>query len=227
MTRIPAAFAALFVVVSSPLGAQTDAQVAAEPIIRLQPGETRVEGQCLSRQEFDLIDALNALRRPTVGVEGDGDDFAPFDPQYFVGTWRVEGVLPESPLGEGGPFIGTETVRHVEGCTYEGILEATLSDETITISSRLIYDRRESYLVRIEDDSRGFQLLKVGPQRGDPGGFTSHHWEAPAINYGGSEIIMSGRAFITSPYNYNLRMRMSSDGGPLEPFGTLQWERLD
>ena len=64
-------------------------------------------------------------------------------------------MLPESPLGESGYFVGTETVRHVDGCTYESTIEATLEDEEITISSRMIYDRRAKYLIRIENDSRG------------------------------------------------------------------------
>ncbi len=109
--------AVLLLIAASPLAAQTKEQIEAEPIVKLQRGETVVPGQCLSQQELDLIDVLNALRRPTVGVEGTdgGDDMAPFNPHYFVGTWDIEGVLPESPLGEAGEFLGTETVRHAEG----------------------------------------------------------------------------------------------------------------
>ena len=92
---------------AAPLAAQTPEQVAAEPIVKLQPGETPVEGECLTQQELDLIDALNSLRRPTVGVEGDGDDPLPFDPHYLVGEWSIEGVLPESPLAPAGEFVGT------------------------------------------------------------------------------------------------------------------------
>ena len=134
-------------------------------------------------------------------------------------------MLPLSPLGE-GEFVGTETIRYVGGCTYEGTLEATLGDERITISSRMFYDRREHYLVRIEDDSRGFELVKMGTMRGDPGGFTSHHWQAPAISRGGSELRLSGRTFISSPYAYRLRMRMSMGDEPFSNFGTLEWERV-
>ena len=133
------------------------------------PGKTPVPGECLTQQEFDLINALNALRRPTVGVEADGDDPTVFNPHYFIGTWQFEGVLPESPLGESGDFLGTETIRYLGGCTYESTVEATLSDEKIAISSLMIYDRRAKYLVQIEDDSRGFELVRVGSLRGDPG----------------------------------------------------------
>ena len=115
-------FATLLVVAASPLAAQTPAQVEAEPLVKLQPGETVVEGQCLTRQELDLVAGLNALSRPTVGPEGvktleegDGDDVRPFDPHYFVGTWEIDGPVPESALGESGDMVGTETVRHLGG----------------------------------------------------------------------------------------------------------------
>jgi len=217
----------LLVAGTSPLTAQTPAQIEAEPIVKLQSGQTFVPGQCLTQQELDLIEALNALRRPTVGVEADGDDQAPFDPHYFVGSWQIEGVLPESPLGEPGDFLGTETVRYLDGCTYESTLEATLADERITIATRMIYDRRVQYLIRIEDDSRGFEVVKGGPIRGDAGGFTSHHWEAPSITHEGSVVRLKGRTFISSPYAYRLRMQMSIGDEPYANFGTLWWERVE
>ncbi len=62
--------------------AQSPAEIEAEPLAKLQPGETAVPGQCLTEQELDLIGRLDALTRPTVGVEGSGggDDPAPFEP---------------------------------------------------------------------------------------------------------------------------------------------------
>jgi len=219
--------AVLLLIAASPLAAQTKEQIEAEPIVKLQRGETVVPGQCLSQQELDLIDALNALRRPTVGVEGTdgGDDMAPFDPHYFVGTWDIEGVLPESPLGEAGEFLGTETVRHAEGCTYESTIEATVGDEAVTITSRLLYDRRARYLVRMEDDSRGFQLVKIGTVSGDSGGYSSHFWEAPAITRQGHDVRLRGRTYMTSPRGFRVQMRMSVDGEPFVNFGTVRWER--
>ncbi len=233
MTRIVVVSVAFLVVAGSSmvaptsLVAQTAAEVEAEPVLKLQPGETAVPGQCLTQQEFDLNNALNALRRPTVGVEADGDDQTRFDPHYVVGTWEIEGVLPESPLGESGEFLGPETVRYVDGCTYESTIEATIEGERVTISSRMIYDRGARYLIRIENDSRGFELMKVGLVRGDPGGFTSHHWEAPAITREGSRVRLKGRTFISSPYAYQLRMQMSVGDEPFSNFGTLRWDRVD
>ena len=170
--------------------AQTEEQVEAEPVVKLQPGETPVPGECLTEQELTLIDGLNALRRPTVGQEseGDHDDHVPFNPHYFLGEWQVEGVLPETPLGLAGEFYGTETFTHVDGCTYESVLEVTVPDGTVTITSLVVYDRRTDYLIRIEDDSRGFELVKVGPVAGDPGGYFSHHWFAPPVTVNGSGV---------------------------------------
>ena len=212
-----------------PVAAQTDAQIEAEPLLKLQPGETAVPGQCLTQEELDLIAGLNALRRPTVGVEGEdgGDDPEPFDPHFFVGTWEFEGVLPDSPLGEAGDYRGTETISHVDGCLYESRTTATLAGTSVTVTSRLIYDRQVKYLVRIDDDSRGFEVLKVGVLRGDPGGYSSHHWEAPAMAVGGREIRLRGRTYITSPYAVEDRNQISVDGGPFTNFGTVERDRVD
>lgn len=220
-------FATLFVVAASPVAAQTPDQIEAEPIVKLQPGETPVPGECLTNQELDLIESLNGLRRPTVGVEGEGDDQAPFNPHYFIGTWKIEGVLPESPLGEADDFLGTETIRHVEGCTYESTIEATVADEAVMVTVMMVYDRRSKYMVRLEEDSRGFRLLKTGRVGGDPGGYSTHHWSAPAITRQGSQVRLRGTTFAASPDNVRLRMRMSVDGGPFTNFGTVWWQRVE
>ena len=135
----------------------------AEPTVTLKAGETPVSGQCLTREELDLNKGLEALKRPTRGAENpDHDDQPRFNPQYFVGQWRIEGVLPESPFGPAGDYTGTETIRHVDGCTYEGPIQANLSGRAYSVKIRMFYDRKAHYLVRVEDDSRGFQLVKAG-----------------------------------------------------------------
>ena len=229
MTRLVAFAVLLTVAAGAPVEAQTSAQIEAEPIVKLREGETLTPDQCLSEQELELIDALNALRRPTVGVEreGEGDDPAPFDPHYLVGTWNIEGVLPESPLAPSGFFAGTETVRHVSGCTYESTIEAAVDDAPVTIEALMVYDRRANYLVRIEDDSRGFRLVKVGRVGGDPGGYFSHHWEAAPITREGAGIRLRGRTYMTSPFAYQVRTRISTDGGPFVNFGGIWWERAE
>ena len=227
--RNVALWVCLLVAIAASAAAQTPAELEAEPIVKLQPGESQVDGQCLTEQELDVIARLNALRRPTLGVEGDdeGDDPAPFDPHYFVGRWEVEGVLPDSPLAQSSELVGTETVRHVEGCTYASTIEASTFDGDVTVESILVYDRRMKYLVRLEEDSRGFELLKVGRVGGDPGGYFSHHWEAAPIERQGGRVRLAGRTFMLSPFHYDVRMRMSVDGEPFVNYGTLRWRRLD
>ena len=226
VVRALALFSALELVLGVPAAAQTPAQIEAEPIVKLQAGETPVQGECLTQEELDLIAGLRALRRPTVGVEGDGDDQAPFNPQYFVGTWEVEGVLPESPLGEASEFYGTEVVQHVGACAYEGLLQATTVDGDVTIASRMFYDRSASYLVRIEDDSRGVEFVKIGRVGGDAGGYFSHFWEAAPVMSQGQQVRLTGRTFMLSPFRYEVRGQISVDGGPFVNFGTVRWERV-
>jgi len=210
---------------ATPLTAQTREQIAAEPIVKIRPGDTPVPGECLSRQQLDLIDALNALRRPTVGVEADGDDPAPFNPQYFIGTWKVQGLLPDSPLGPGGDFAGTETVRQLDTCSYESSLQATVPGVSITIKALMVYDRRAGYLVRLEEDSRGFRLLKTGHVGGDPGGYSSHFWQTQPVTRERSVVRLKGRTLVSSPESFRVQMQISLDGDRFTNFGTLVWER--
>jgi hypothetical protein len=227
MNRLVLHAMAFVVAAASPLAGQTRAQIAAEPVVKLQPGETPVPGECLTRQQLDLIAALNALHRPTVGVEADGDDQAPFNPNHFIGTWAFRGVLPDSPLGPGGDFIGTETVRRVDGCTYEGTIQGTVPDGKVTVKVLMVYDRRAEYMVRVEDDSRGFRLLKVGRVGGDPGGYASHYWETQPLTRHGSQVRLKGRTLILSPDSIRLQMQISVDGQPFANFGTMHWERAE
>ena len=216
----------LIVVMGGTARVQPPERPATEPPVRLQAGETPVAGECLTREELDLIKGLQALKRPTRGAEyTDHDDQPPFNPQYFVGRWRIEGVLPESPLGPAGEFTGIETVQHVEGCTYESTTQAKLAGTSFTVKSQMVYDRKAKYLVRLEQDSRGFQLLKTGPVGGDSGGYFTHHWEAPTITYKGKKLRLTGATFLASPVNHRLRMQLAIDAQPAVSYGTTWWRR--
>jgi hypothetical protein len=211
--------------VGAPVAGQTPEQIKAEPLVKLKPGDTPVSGQCLSKEQFDLIAALNALRRPTVGLEENGDDPTPFNPHYFVGSWRIEGLLPDSPLGAGGEFVGTETVRQIDACAYESTLQGTAPDGAFTIKTLMVYDRRNQYLVRLEDHSSGYRLLKVGQVGGDPGGYFGHIWEAQPVVRGRSTVRLKGRTLMWSPEAFRVQMQISEDGGPFTNLGTLTWQR--
>jgi hypothetical protein len=197
------------------------------PAVKLQAGETAVPGECLTREELDLNKALAALTRPTRGVEAgaDADDVPRFNPNYFVGKWTIEGVLPESPLGPAGDLTGTETIRHVDGCTYEGTLQAKSAGGAFSVKTLNVYDRRANYFVRLEQDSRGFQLLKPGAFGGDSGGYFNHHWDATEFLYKGKRVRLTGTTFLASPDRQRVRMQISVDGQPFANFGTLWWTR--
>jgi hypothetical protein len=105
------------------------------------------------------------------------------------------------------------------------VTEAKLGELPITIKSQMYYDRRELYMVRIEQDSRGFQLVKIGRVGGDAGGYFTHHWEAPPFTHDGRRVHLRGQTFLASPVNYRLRMQLSVDGGPFVNFGTVWWRR--
>jgi hypothetical protein len=219
--------AVLALTAASPLAAQTAAQIAAEPIVKLQPGQTAVPGECLTKEQLDLIAALNALHRPTVGVESNGDDQAPFNPNYFVGTWTFQGVLPDSPLGVGGNFAGSETVRRVDSCTFESTSVGTSADAKVTVKALTVYDPKAKYMVRLEDDSRGFRLLKVGRVGGDPGGYASHYWEIPPLTWQRSKVRLKGRTLVSSPDSFRVQMQISVDDHPFANFGTVTFLRVD
>jgi hypothetical protein len=228
MTRTGSALRLAFasIALCSLVTAQTPAP-SLDPAVKLQPGETAVAGQCLTKEELDLNLRLRTLKRPTRGYEygADGDDQSRFDPHYLVGKWTIEGTLPDSPLAPAGELTGTESVRHVDGCTFESLLDARVGGLSFTAKTLMVYDRRASYLVRLEEDSRGFQLVKVGPVGGDSGGYFSHHWEAPAVTHNRARLRLKGTTLFSSPENYRLRMQVSTDGGPFVSYGTVWWRR--
>jgi hypothetical protein len=201
-------------------------QPQADPV-KLEPGETPVPGECLTRQELDLIRRLQELRRPTIGQEnnGEGDAQPPFNPHYLIGTWNIEGPVPESPFGAAGDMTGVETVRRIDACSYEGVMQAKGPEGPYTVKSTIAYDPKAKSMVRLEQDSRGFQLRKTGRVGGDAGGYFTHFWEVPEFTYKGQTIRLKGTTFFASPTNYRLRMQLSVNAQPYVNLGTVWWRR--
>ena len=124
-------------------------------------GETPCPGKCLFKEDLDLIAARRARTRSTLN----NDAQAPFDPDYLVGRWKFEYDVPESALGPGGQISATETVQYVDGCLYEGTTQAKGPDGAFTIKSTIVYDPSAHYMVILERDSRGFEVLKYRTRR--------------------------------------------------------------
>jgi len=211
--------------IGAPISSQSPEQIKKEPIVKLKPGDTPVPGQCLSKEQLELIAALNALHRPTVGLEENGDDPIPFDPRYLVGSWQIEGFLPDSALSPGGEFTGTETVRQIDPCSFESRLQGKVAGAPFTINTIMSYDRHHEYLVRLEDDSRGFRLLKMGHVGGDAGGYFAHAWETQPVVRGKTTVRLKGRTLMWSPEAFRVQTQMSENGGPFTNLGTLSWQR--
>lgn len=217
---------ALTLLVGAELVGQPSQQAPRQPPVKLQAGETMVAGECLTKEELELNRGLQALTRPTIGVEQpNGDDPPRFNPHYFLGRWNIEGIVPESPLSPAGEMSGVETVRHVDGCTYESTADIKTPGGAYKVESLIVYDRQAGYLVRREKDSRGFELLKAGVLGGDSGGYFSHHWDAPSITYKSTRLHLKGTTFFASPDNFRLRMQLSAGKEAPMNYGTIWWRR--
>ena len=134
-------------------------------------------------------------------------------------------MVPESPLGPAGEMSGVDTVRHVRDCTYESILQVKGLGPAFTVKSLIVFDRQGGYMVKEEQDSRGFQVLEMGVIGGDAGGYFSHHWQAPEFTYKTKRVRLQGTSFFASPENYRVRMQIAVDDQPFTAFGTLWWRR--
>jgi hypothetical protein len=219
MTRwvfiVPMLTVTSFVAVST----QGKPQTRPTPITRAA-GETLVAGQCLFKEDLDLIKVLRSLKRTTLN----DDAMAPFNPDYFVGSWMFEWEMPESALGPAGTITGTQTIRHVEGCGYEGTTQAKGPGGPFTINSTIVYDPAAKYLVVVDRDSRGFELLKLGRVGGDSGGYFTHHWETPTFSFKGTKVRLKGSTFMGSPANFRARSEIS-EGGPFVNLGSPWFQR--
>ena len=190
------------------------------PIVRAA-GETPVAGKCLFKEDFDLIDALRALTRTTLN----NDAASPFNPDYLIGRWTFEYDAPESALGPAGQISGTDTVQHVDGCLYEATTQAKGPTGAFTIKSTMVYDPSAHYMVVLERDSRGFEVLKQGRVGGDSGGYFTHHWSAAPFTVKGKKVRLQGKTFMASPGNYRVRTEIAEGANPFVSMGTVWVQR--
>lgn len=202
-------------------GAAPAAQSPAPTLLLRASGETPVAGKCLFKEDLDLIEARRTLTRTTLN----NDAPVPFNPDYLAGRWSFEYETPETPLGPAGVLSGTQTVQHVSGCLYEGTTRAKGPAGAFTIKSTMVYDPSAHYLVVLERDSRGFEVLKTGPVGGDSGGYFTHHWQAAPFTVKGKRVRLKGGSFLASPVTYRVRAEIAEGDGPFVSMGTVWIQR--
>jgi hypothetical protein len=169
-----------------------------------------VRKQCLSDKDLDTIRLLKSLKRFTTN----DDPVMPFNPDYFIGTWKQEWFNSEVPWSSAGENVGTATFKHVESCYYEGQIKATGPDGPYTVDVQLLYNPSRNFLTWIEKDSRGFTVVRSGDIAGH--GPTSqqftYRWEAIPFTYKGKLIRMTGDIFLTGPERLRQDVVISIDG---------------
>jgi len=200
---------------------QSNAPQSKPKLLVRAEGETVVPGKCLYKEDLDLIAARNALNRTTLN----NDQEAPFDPDYLIGRWKFEYEVPESALGPEGTISGTETIQYSGACLYEGSIQAKGPAGPFTIKATMLYDPSAHYMVTLERDSRGFEVLKSGRVGGDGGGFYTHAWQAAPFTFKGKKVRLKGSTFMSSPINLRRRTEISEGSDPFVNLGTAWFQR--
>jgi hypothetical protein len=179
--------------------------------------------QCLSDADLQTLATLKALNRPT-----SPDDPQPqFNPDYFVGAWTMEYEAPDTPLAAEGMHTGTLSVRHVDGCYYEGDLAAKdPNGAAYATKIQIMYDPAARYVTWVEVDSRGYTLLKPGTIGADLGGYFTHYFETQGFKTSktGPVLHVKGSTFVASPSNFRIRRSLSVAGEPYMNIGEM-WFR--
>ena len=145
-----------------------------------------------------------------------------FSMDYFVGEWKFESNIPESPLGSGGPVSGVETVRNVwDGRFWDITIKGEGPDGPFVGKGVMLYQDGffgQSY-ARYEF-TQGIGLLKTGALGCDLGGTCSLYFETPPFEHNGSTIRLKGRYYLTSPFSYRVTSEIAVGNGPYRNLGT-------
>lgn len=181
-----------------------------------------IRKQCLSDEDLKQIAIFKAKVQSSPQ-----DPVVPFNPDYFVGSWDIEGDAPDAPWSEAGTTTGTVIFKYVENCLYEGQLQGIdPAGRKYTAKVQLVYNPLVKHLTWLETDSRGFTLLKTGHVGGDHGGNFTFFWEAPVFTYKGKVVRLFGQALMFSPAAVRHPAVISVDGSPAVNFGTPLWRKV-
>jgi len=150
-----------------------------------------------------------------------------FTMDYFVGEWSFEATLSESPLGEGGPVSGTETIRNVwDGRFWDIKIQGEAPEGPFTGTGVIIYQdgfSGQSY-TRYEV-TRGMGLLRTGAIGCDLGETCNLYFETPPFEHNGSRVQLRGRYYLTSPFSYRVTTEISVDKGEYRNLGTMWYTK--
>lgn len=196
---------------------------ASSALAQVEPGSVRQRkaNQCLSDTELQTNKELKALNRPTAKA----DHSWVFDPDYLLGSWTFEWDVPETPISSGGKTTGSYTFKRIEDCYYEGTADGKTPDGPFQAKVLVIYNPDLKHLTWLENDSRGFSMLRTGRIAGDLGGYFTFHWEAPPFTFKEKVVRMSGTTFFSSPTTFRYRPRISIDGDDYINYGNPWFTR--
>lgn len=146
---------------------------------------------------------------------------------YFVGEWKFESTLAESPLGAGGSGSGTETIKNVlDGRFWEITIKGEDADGPFSGTGILIsQDNFAGQSFTRYEVSRGVPLLKTGTLGCDLGGNCNMYFETPPFEHKGSAVRLKGRYFVTSPVSYRVLIQISVDKGEYVSMGTIAYAK--
>jgi hypothetical protein len=157
-----------------------------------------------------------------------GDRVPKFDPDYFVGAWAFDGLVPDSPLGSGGEISGTQVVRRTcaESMVYELTLTGRTPDGPFGGTGVLtLLDTPGGQHFTVHEMTRGIALVRAGPLGGDLGGRHTHFWESLPVERGNLTIRLRGESFFASPSTYRVKSEIAVGSSDFVSFGTLTYEK--
>lgn len=150
-----------------------------------------------------------------------------FSMDYFVGGWKFEASLPESPLGTGGPISGVEVVQNVwDGRYWTITIKGEGPDGPFTGQGIITYlDTFAGQFYTRYEVTRGIALLRAGHLGCDLGGTCNLHFETPPFERNGARVQLRGRFYLTSPFAFRVTTEISVDRGEYRNFGTMWYTK--
>jgi hypothetical protein len=146
-----------------------------------------------------------------------------FNMNYFVGEWKFDSDLADTPLGSALLGSGTEVVRNVyDGRFWDVRIKGDGDRASLTGSGIIMYQDTfagQSF-VRYQVLG-GLSLLMTGELGCDLGGTCNMYFETPSFEHNGSLLRLKGRYYMTSPVSYRLQLQISIDKEAYTNIGTI------